>query len=199
MVLISKTEIEEIIKNKGEVIGASFKEDLEFILEKEGKEGLKKLEEEMKKLGYPIDFKKIKSFQWYPLSLNMLYLVVAKDVFDWPDDLFRENGRFSARISLIARIMMKYIISLERCFNEAGNFWQKYYTVGRLTTENFDKKNRTAFLVLKDFTGHPVFCHVLEGYFWQVISYVVPKEKLKVKEIECIFKEGKTHKFQVTW
>jgi hypothetical protein len=54
-------------------------------------------------------------------------------------------------------------------------------------------------LVLSDFTGHPVFCRILEGYFWQVISYVAPKEGLKVEEIECTSREGKVHKFKVTW
>jgi len=199
MAIISKEEIEKIIGINGKVIGASLREDLQFILEKEGEAGVKSLENEMKKIGHPIHFEEIKSFQWYPLNVNMLYLVVAQKTFNWSEDVFRENGRFSARISLIARIMMKYFISLKRCFKEAGNFWQKYYTVGELKTEELDEKKHSAFLVLRDFVGHPNFCHILEGYFWQVVSYVTPKEKLKVQEIECVFKGAKTHKFKVTW
>jgi len=203
MAIISKEEIEKIMGINGEVIGASLKEDMQFVLEKEGKKkgeaDLIRLEKEMAKLGYPISFDKIKSFQWYPLNTNMLYLAVAKEIFGWSDDVFRENGRFSARISLIARIMMKYFVSLKRCFREAGNFWQKYYTVGELKTEELDEKKHSAFLVLRDFVGHPNFCRILEGYFWQVVSYVAPKEKLKVQEIECVFKGAKTHKFKVTW
>jgi len=202
MAIISKEEIKKIMEVKGEVIGTSLKEDVQFILEKGGEKGkadLMRLEEEMAKLGYPISFDKIKSFQWYSLNTNMLYLAVAKEIFGWSDDVFRENGRFSARVSLIARIMMKYFISLKRCFGEAGNFWQKYYTVGELRTEELDEKNRSTFLVLKNFQGHPAFCRILEGYFWQVVSYVAPKEKLRVEEIECIFKGGKVHKFKVTW
>jgi len=199
MAKISQEEIEKIQKVKGEVIGVSFQEDAQFIRQKEGEEGLRELETEMKKLGYPLEFKEVRSFQWYPLSLNFLYLAVAKNIFNWPDDVFRENGRFSAKVSLIAKIMMKYFVSLKRCFAEAGNFWQKYYTIGNLKTEELNEKEHSAALVLRDFPGHPLLCRVLEGYFWQVISYVAPKEKLKVKEIECPFQGGKVHRFKITW
>jgi len=199
MTIISQEEIEKIKKVKGEVVGTSFQEDAQFIRQKEGEEGLRKLEAEMKKLGYSSKFKEIRSFQWYPLSLNFLYLVVARKIFNWEDDVFRENGRFSAKVSLIARIMMKYFISLRRCFAEAGNFWRKYYTIGNLKAEELNEKEHSAILVLRDFTGHPLLCRILEGYFWQVISYVAPKEKLEVREIECVFDGGKIHRFKITW
>jgi len=196
---VLQEEIEKLKEIKGEVIGVSLKEDFQFILKKEGEEGLKKVEEEMEKLGYPLKFKEIKSFQWYPWHLNLLFLVVAKNIFQWSDEDFRENGRFSAKISIIAKIMMKYFISLRRCFEEASNFWRKYYTIGEMRTEKLDEKERYAILVLSGVTGHPVFCRILEGYIWQVVSYVAPKEKLEVREIECVFEKGKVHKFKVTW
>jgi hypothetical protein len=199
MAKISHEDLEKIQKIEGEVIGASLQEDAQFIRQKEGEEGLKKLETEMAKLGYPLKLEEIKSFQWYPLSLNLLCLVVARNIFDWPDDTFRENGRFSAKVSLIAKVMMKYFISLRRCLAEAGNYWRKYYTVGELKAEGINEKEKLAFLVLRDFTGHPLLCRILEGYFWQVISYVVPKEKLIVQEIECVLKGGKAHRFKITW
>lgn len=199
MAEISKDEIEKLKEIKGEVIGTSFQEDAEFIRYKEGMEGLGKLEAEMEKLGYPLKFKEIKSFQWYPLNLNLTYLVVARDIFNWNDDTLRENGRFSAKISLIAKIMMKYFISLKRCFAEAGNFWRKYYTIGELKTEKLNEKERFAILVLSGVAGHPLFCRILEGYIWQVISYVAPKERLEVQETECVFRGGKVHRFKVTW
>ena len=153
----------------------------------------------MAKLGYHFKFNEIKSFHWYPLNLNILYLVIAKEAFDWDDETIQENGRFSAKVSLIAKFMMKYFISLRRCFDEAGNFWRKYYMVGELKTVEFNEKDRLAVLVLSDFVGHPAYCRMLKGYFWQIISYVAPKEKLKVEEIECVSKGGKVHRFKVTW
>lgn len=199
MAKISKEEIEEIKQVEGEVMGVSLKEDLQFIQEKEGEEGLKKVEDEMGKLGYPLKFEEIKNFQWYPWYLNLLFLVVAKNIFQWDDETFRESGRFSAKVSIIAKIMVKYFISIRRCFEEAGNFWRKYYTVGELKTEEFNKKERFAVLVLSGVVGHPVFCRILDGYIWQVVAYVAPKEKLKVQEIECVFRGSKIHKFKVTW
>jgi len=199
MALLSQEEIEKIKNIKGEVVGTSFHEDEKFIRQKEGEEGVKKVEEEMAKLGYPFRFKELKSFQLYPMGLNLAYVIVEKNIFGWGEEVFRENGRFNARISIIAKIMVKYFVSLKKCFDEAGNFWQKYYTAGHLKTEYLDEKKRSATLALEGFEGHPLLCLIYEGYFWQVISYVAPKETLKVQEIECPFKGGKVHRFQVTW
>jgi hypothetical protein len=68
-----------------------------------------------------------------------------------------------------------------------------------LEGEKFQEKEHYLELVLRDFSGHPSFCRVLEGYFWQIISYVLPKENLKVEEIECPFSGGKAHRFKVSW
>jgi hypothetical protein len=71
--MISKEELEKINQIQGEVIGLSIVEDLDFVLKKEGKEGLKKLEEELRNLGYSFICKEIKKYQRYPISLNMLF------------------------------------------------------------------------------------------------------------------------------
>ncbi len=60
MAIIPDEELKKIKEIKGEAIGASLKEDLQFILKKEGPEGLKKVEEELKKLGYSLKLAEIK-------------------------------------------------------------------------------------------------------------------------------------------
>ena len=62
--MIPKEEIERIKSIPGEAMGASLKEDLRFILIKEGEEGLKRVEEELEKLGYPLKHNEIKTFHW---------------------------------------------------------------------------------------------------------------------------------------
>jgi hypothetical protein len=56
-----KLKLEEI---KGEVIGLALENHFNFILEQEGKEGVKKVEEGFKKLGYPLRHEEIENFKW---------------------------------------------------------------------------------------------------------------------------------------
>jgi hypothetical protein len=197
--MISKEELEKINQIQGEVIGLSIVEDLDFVLKKEGKEGLKKLEEELRNLGYSFICKEIKKYQRYPISLNMLVLVLAQKLFNWKDETLRELGRANARAGLMMKLMLRFFISLERTIKEAGKYWQKYFTIGKLEVEKFQEKEHYFEIVLRNFEGNPNFCRVLEGYFWQIISYVLPKENLKVEEIECPFQGGKVHRFKVIW
>jgi hypothetical protein len=200
MALLSKEEIEEIEKIEGKIIGNASKNKFNFVLEKVGKEGIRKIEEEMRKIGHPIKYEEMKNFNWYPAKEDLYLTVIIKRLFNFSDDEIREMGRFNARISLIAKTMMRYFISIEKVAKEVGNYWRKYRTIGKLEAEKIDIENKEIVLVLKDFTGHPIFCRFLEGYFWQISSYVISeKENLKVEEIECVFKGGKVHRFKITW
>lgn len=200
MPLISKEEISEIEKNEGEVIGNALKNKLSFVLKTIGEDGVKRVEEEIAKLGYPLRYKEIKNFHWYPEKQDVLLIVLIKRLFNWDDEKIREMGRFNGRVSLIAKLMMRYFVSIERIARRVGEYWQKYRTIGTLEAEEVNTKEKRIILVLKNFTGHPDYCRFLEGYFWQIASYVVPgKEKLKVEESECVFKGSKVHRFKITW
>jgi len=196
--MIPKEELERITSIPGEAIGASIKEDLRFILMKEGEEGLKKVEDELEKLGYPLKYNEIKTFHWYPFYLNLLLYPIEKDLFQWGDEVFRENGRLSAKISVVLKILVKYFISLESTLKQVGRFWRMYYTIGELTAE-YNKKERLITCTLKGVTGHPAFCRNIEGFAWQVFSYHLSTDTLVVTEIECPFTGGSAHKFQLKW
>jgi len=167
MSIVSKEELEKLNIVKGEVIGLSLKNDFEFVLEKKGKEGLKRVEKEMARLGYPLKYKELKKFQWYPEKMNLLLLVMQR-VFNWDDETMREAGRFGAKISSISRIMIKYFVSMEKLIKVVGKYWRNYHTTGNLVPIEVNKKERYALIELRDFTaGYPVHCRYLEGYFWQ--------------------------------
>ena len=196
--MLAKEEIEKLKQIPGEAIGASLKEDLRFILIKEGKEGLKRVEEELEKLGYPLKYNEIKTFHWYPFFQNLLLFSIEKDLFQWDDEVFRENGRLSAKISIVLKILVKSFVALETTLKQVGRFWRMYYTVGEVSAE-YNKEERIIVCTIKDFTGHPAFCRIMEGFTWQVFSYHLPTDTLVVKEIECPFTGGSVHKFQLKW
>jgi hypothetical protein len=197
--MISKEELEKINQIEGEIIGHSLREDFEFIKMKKGKEGLEKIEKALREMGFSLKRSEIKFYQWYPWKNNILLLVLAQKIFNWDEETFREWGRFNAKISFLAKLIMRFFVSLEKLIEGAPIYWKRYFTRGELEIKEVNKKERYIILDLKDFPTHPLFCRELEGYFWQIISYVLPKENLKVKEIECPFQGGKIHKFQISW
>jgi hypothetical protein len=109
-------------------------------------------------------------------------------------------GQWAAKISFLARIMMRYFVSIERVAKEVGKYWRKAHSAGFLEVEEINKKEHFMIVALKDFnTITRAHCLYLEGYFWQIASYILPKENLKSKEIECPFQGGKIHKFKISW
>jgi hypothetical protein len=182
MILISKEELAQIEKNSGQTMGFSFKEDLDFIKAKEGQEGIKKIEAALKGLGYPLKYEEIRSYHWYPWKQNLLVLVLAQKIFKWDDQSYRELGRFDAKVSFMAKLMMKFFVSLEQLLKEASNYWRRYFSQGRLEIETFDKKRHLVIISVEDFLGHPVFCRELEGFFGKPPPMSSQKKILKFKK-----------------
>lgn len=197
---ISKEDLDIINKNEGEIIGEGIIEDMNFIVKEKGEESLHQIEEEMKKLGYPLIFKEIKKFAWYPIKTYLLFLLVVKNLFNWSDDEIRKMGKAAPNFSFITQIMLKYFISIKRTFYEASNYWKKYFTKSKLVTVEYNDEKKSAILACQDFYGHPIFCRYLEGFFRQILTFNVGEENVKeVKEIECIFQGAPAHKFYFTW
>ena len=71
--IISKEEINELMSLKGEVKGTGIKTHGGFILKEEGEEGLKRLEETMVNLGYPIEFKKVRATTLYHFGVEAIF------------------------------------------------------------------------------------------------------------------------------
>ncbi len=198
MNLISPEELKTIKEIKGEVFGAGLKDARQFVLEKEGREGLKKVEEEMEKLGYPLKYEEIERYKWYPCSLDILFYVLCQKVFGWDDKILQEWGRQNVKTYFLTQLMMKYFVSLEVLAKNTGRYWRKFYTTGEVTIKEINKKERYLIGVLKDFKTLPAFLHYLEGYFYQILSFILPKEKLKVEWVGGEIEKGE-YLFKATW
>jgi hypothetical protein len=195
MPLISKQFLEEIKKMEGEIIGSSLKTDRDFIIEKEGVKGLKKLETEMGKLGYPLKQAEIDKYKWYPVQQDFLSLLLTQKIFNWSDETIREWGRWGAKTNFIIKLMAR-LVSKETISKLASKYWRKYYTRGEIEYK-LDYKKRIGIVTIRDFIIYPVHLHFLEGYFYQIMSLIVPSENLKVEGRET--KEFNVHQFKITW
>ncbi|MBM3258059.1 MAG: hypothetical protein FJZ05_02520, partial [Candidatus Nealsonbacteria bacterium] len=78
----TKEAAQRLSKISGEVRGVAFKTDMEFVLKEKGKGGLKKVEDELKRIGFPIKYEEIKVMDFYPIGLRVISLMAIKEVFN---------------------------------------------------------------------------------------------------------------------
>ncbi len=196
--IISKEEFNKLMSLKGEVKGNGMKTHAKFILEKEGKEGLKKLEEAMAQIGYPVKYDKIKATALYPLGAEALTLVAIKRLFNYDKETFIEMGKFHAKFSLIIRLFMRYFFSPQRIQKEAPKIWKSYFTVGRLEVLDLDMERKSVIFRIYDFKFHPIHCILLLGIFPTVLQMIF-KNPVKCEETKCIHRGNQYHEFILKW
>jgi predicted hydrocarbon binding protein len=197
--IISKEKLEEIKNIKGEVTGDCLKNDLNFILEKEGHEALGKIEAAMENIGYPIKHKDIKLTDIYPIAVPVALIIIIQKTFNYSEADFEEMGRVEAKISSnIIRLFMRYFISFDMAVNNVQRMWRTHYKIGNVSIPDHDRKKGYAVLRIENFKTHIFICQVLKGYFSAAVELVVGK-KVTCEETKCIHKGDDYHEFLLRW
>jgi len=196
--ILNKEIAQKFMKLEGEARGISFKGEMEYILNEKGPEGLKKLEEEMAKVGVPIKYKEISAMRFYPIGMEIVTMLAIKKVFNFDQEDFRKMGNFESKLSLIIRVFMKHLFSIEEAAKEAPNVWRKNYTIGNLKVAKIDKNEQYAILRVEDFCLHPIICQILEGYFASIGKMIIGKE-VSCRETKCMHQGADCHEFLLKW
>lgn len=196
--VISKGDIGELRQAKGEVRGLGIKNVLDFVSEKRGEEGFKKIKEESEKLGLNVDYKNISLMRFYPLSTYLILTLLAQETLGFSEKEFREMGSFMAKSSLILRLLLRHFASVENTAIQAPRAWRKYFTVGELDVPNINKEEKYIIFTLKDFNFHPLHCQITRGFLSATIQMVV-KKNVTVEEDKCFFQGNDYHEFLVKW
>lgn len=197
--VIDKKMVKRFLEHKGQARGIHFRNDAEFVLKKKGKKGLKELEKELKKLGCPIDYLKVKNLGFYPIGWRPISLLTMKRVFGWKDQEIRELCAYAAGVSLIVKLYMKFFYSLDKMVEKAPEIWKEYFSEGELKVIDHDEQKRYAIIRIENFDLHPVFCRCLEGYFKNIIRMVIRTDKVSCKETRCAFDQYDYHEFLIKW
>ncbi len=192
---LAKKIIEEI---KGETRGIAIKDDFDYVLKRKGKDGVKMLEQELEKLGYPIKYKEIEPMKFYPSGLEPVIMLACKKLFNYTKDDFKALGAFSAKIPSVIRIFIRYLGSLDLIVKSASKMWHKYYTSGELKVIELNKEKKYIIIRLENFALHPVYCIGLEGYFPALVGMVI-KGKITCQETKCIHRGDEYHEFIIKW
>lgn len=196
--LISKEELNELLKTEGETRGHSIKNTGDFILKEEGKEGLKKLENAIAELGYPIKYNKIKETKYYSARILAITFVLIERIFNYNAEKFQEMGKFRAKFSIIMRMLMRYLISLDRAIKEMPRMWRKFLTTGDAKVVSFDKKEKWAIIRIENYRFHQIQCRVIEGIFSTILQAIV-KSNVTCQETKCVHRGDEYHEFLLKW
>lgn len=195
--LLDKTIVEKLLSLKGEVRGIVFKTDAEYVLKIRGEMGLKTLEESLRALGCPINYREINTMDFFPIGKRVISLLAIKNFLNFSEEEIENMGRTAPKLSLIIRLFMKYFLSIKNTIGQTPNMWKKHYTIGLLEGEANEEK-REIILNLKDFRIHPIMCLYLKGYFATVGELIV-KSKISIKETKCVFRGDPYHQYIVNW
>ncbi len=199
--IILKEKAKKLYENSpGKVRGIVMKSDVKFIMRESGREGIEKMEKEMKDLGFPLKLEKISSMEFYPNGLRAIFLLSAKKALNMSDDKMRDMGRNVAKFSAILRLFIgSFLIDRKTFFDKAPSFWDKFVTVGKVNIEKIDEKKKTLTATLTGFDVDPVFCPYIEGIFSGFVKIAMGARKVECKEIKCTFKGDDRHEFVISW
>ncbi|MFQ6084546.1 MAG: hypothetical protein ACE5WD_14500 [Candidatus Aminicenantia bacterium] len=195
---MSKKEFNELMKIKGEAWGMGMKQFVGYIVAEHGEEGLKKLEDTMAELGYPVKYREIGMADYYPLKLLAVSLPVIKRLFNYDDKKLQEFGKSQIKFPLIIRLIVRYFLSVERFSKEFPRLWRKGFTVGDIEIAELDKEKKYMIVRLKNFRIHPTHCPIFKGNLSMIVQIMVGSETT-CEETKCLHRGDEYHEFLVKW
>ena len=196
---LTKELADRLMKMKGETRGFNLEHDIIWILKERGKEGLIKVEEETRKVGYPIEYEKLKKMGFYPAGLRAISLLAIKKAFNMDAEGIKNVCALHPKVSLVVRLFAKYFYSIPKTMEKASAMWKAYWTEGELVSVSFDLKEKRGILRLQGFDLHPLFCCCEEGYFKTVGEMVTGSKEVTCKETKCTFRGDKYHEYEITY
>jgi len=140
----------------------------------------------------------MRALDWCPLGLRILSLLVIKDTFQWGDDGVRAMGYAAPAHSFITKLFMRALASPKAAFSRAPVYWSSHYSEGKMEVEFHDDLSLITFVV-SDFGGHPVLCKHIEGYLERAGQFVMPKHKVRLREVKCLFRGDAYHQYDLNW
>ncbi len=199
-VSIKKEEVDKFMKVSGNVNGALLKALYEVIMSKNGEEGVDKVEKRLAELGYPLDLKKISSFKWYKASYLCLVFLVILEVFDLYEKEAYKIGYDSPIYSIITKLFIRYLVSLDRIYPEIPRYWTKHYDFAAMEGIELNKKDKYIILRLNGFKKiHPIWYVQAKGYLAKMVGICTQSQNVKAEQLKCLYDGDLYDEFKLTW
>ena len=198
--IVTKKEVEELMKKtKGEARGFCIREDYEYVFRREGKEGLKKLEEAMKIPGYNLKMEEISKLKFYPLGILPVLLLAISRLFNYNEKDFEDMGLIQSKISPLVRLFMQHLFSPEQMIKMVAKMWRTSFSVGDLRVVSYNKEEKSIIIRLENWELSPFDCASLRGYFAGFLGFSVKEKIISFKETKCTFRGDDYHEFLMKW
>ncbi len=193
-------EADLIMAIPGDVKGEVFRTHAIFIEYKEGEAGLKKVEETMNSLGFPIVFSEIKPEKWYREALSVLVILVSKVVFNWSDDDVYNMGNSAPKHSFIIKVFIKHFLSVKDIFERAEQYWKKHYNFGSFEKVEFNEEERYIIISIKGYSFHPIVCDTyFRGYFTAIAKLSLSSNNVRTEIIKNVFNRDEYNQYKISW
>ncbi len=197
---LTDDDIKQIVKINGRIRGLILTTLKDYIISKKGIEGLKKVEEKMKEIGYPFSFDGLSSVKWYPAPTVHLVMMVMLEVFNWGEEDNFKMGYEAPINSLLAKLMLRTFTSLEVAFRVTPKFWKNYTNLGEMNWVERDIKNKRAVLRL---TNYPKVkrgsYEYFRGYLKKIMEIMTKSKNVKVELTKTIYNGDPYDEFTFTW
>lgn len=200
--MITKEQADKFAKAEGQVRGAAFKTDAEYVKNNLVEEAFQKLKDEMQRLGYPIDYDKVNAMDWYPIGVRALHIEVMKDIFNWDDAQTVKVGNMAPKRSLILKLLMKFFVSVEKAVKAAPAIYAKHYTVGIMEITALNPEEQYFIATVKGsqiLYDSNAFARHIEGYLTRGISFVVPGKEVKSSQRKYLKDEVPCVEYKIFW
>jgi hypothetical protein len=195
-----KKEIDGVMIKEGDVKGEVLRDHFIYIKEKEGEEGVKKMEDLLEEYGYPLKFSEIKSLDWHKDAYCGVILLLLKEEFGWSeDDIMKMGERVTKYSFIVTRILLRYLISVDRFLKEAPGIWKKHLNFGEIKVVELNKEEKFVVLQIRGYDIHPLTCFYQRGYYTGIFKYIVKEKEVTVEETKCIYKGDNCHEYRVSW
>jgi predicted hydrocarbon binding protein len=188
-----------LMEKPGRTKGESIMFIANYIKDKEGEGEFSRLEKKLEELGYPFDFNKVKPFDWIKEGYVALTLNLAKDLFEWTDEDIFNAGKEEPKKSFITKILMKYLVSLEKTLQEASTYWEKFYDFGFIEMVKYNKEEKFFVLRVHKYDIDEVMCKYHAGFFFTMAELNIRSKDISIEETMCTHRGDDCHEYTVKW
>jgi predicted hydrocarbon binding protein len=178
------------------VYGGALQARLKVVLERHGKDGLKKMIKDMKKAGYsaPKEIDSIKAKGKYPLTDFLILLYTYRDIYG--RRALDEMSRQAPKKKGIVGAFLKWAGTPKLLIRKAGEYWPQFYTFGELNGSVIT--DTKGLLIGNGICSDELMCDSLSEYFRGVLENAKVKN-VKCEHSKCELKGEKIGKWVLTW
>jgi len=194
---LSKEEIERIMQLDCLSRGSTLQTDQSYVVRHYGEAGLDKVSQVLAGWGHPIDYKALKSMQWYPSGLRVLSLLAMQEAFNLTPDQIKEMGVEGPPHSFVVRLLINLFLSIEMMLKAAAIFYSRNWSKGKFEVVATDSEHKHSVTTLKGNDIHPLICKYSEGYIMGLGTII--GKKVNCDETKCTFRGDPYHEFTITW